>query len=402
MAAERTYDVVVFGATGFTGRLTAEYLARHAPAGCRWALAGRNADKLRAVRAGLAEVDPACAELPLLHADTADAASMRELAESTRVVLTTVGPFLHHGEPLVAACADAGTDYADITGEPEFVDRMYLRHHERATRSGARIVHACGFDSVPHDLGALFTVSQLPTRGPVHVEGFVRAGGRFSGGTYASALTAFSRGRTMLRTARTRRRAEPRPPGRRIRTHTGRARLGGSTHAWALPLPTIDPQVIARSAAASEEYGPDFTYGHYAAVKRLPIAVAGVIALGALALLAQIPPARKRLLRWFEPGSGPSRQQRARSWFTVRFAGCADDRRIVTEVSGGDPGYDETSKMLAESALCLAFDTLPATSGQVTPATAMGEALIRRLTEAGMRFEVLDSAPTGPPSRKTG
>src|SRR6478672_254368 len=152
----RDHDIVVFGATGFTGELTAAYLAEHAPAGLRWALAGRNQSKLEAVRARLSRIDPALADLPLLRADTTDDASLKEVAASTRVVITTVGPYLLYGAPLVAACAEAGTDYVDLTGEPEFVDQMYLEHHETAVASGARIVHACGFDSIPHDLGVYF------------------------------------------------------------------------------------------------------------------------------------------------------------------------------------------------------------------------------------------------------
>ncbi len=151
---DREHDVVILGATGFTGELTAAYLAEHAPAGLRWALAGRNRGKLEAVRARLAKIDPALTELPLLEADSSDDVSLRAMAESTRVVVTTVGPYLQFGEPLVAACAAAGTDYVDLTGEPEFVDRMYLEHNDRAVASGARIVHACGFDSIPHDIGA--------------------------------------------------------------------------------------------------------------------------------------------------------------------------------------------------------------------------------------------------------
>ncbi len=182
MRADRPYDLVLFGATGFTGGLTAEYLARHAPDRLRWALAGRNPDKLAAVRDRLAAIDPALADLPLLTADVTDPASLRAVAESARVVATTVGPYVHHGEPLVAACAAAGTDYLDITGEPEFVDRMYVRHHAEAVRTGARLVHACGFDSIPHDLGVWYTVKQLPADGPIAVDGYVRAGGRFSPG----------------------------------------------------------------------------------------------------------------------------------------------------------------------------------------------------------------------------
>ncbi|WP_405021097.1 saccharopine dehydrogenase NADP-binding domain-containing protein [Kitasatospora sp. NBC_00070] len=398
MATARPYDLVLFGATGFTGGLTAEYLAGAVPDGCRWALAGRNERKLAAVRTKLAEADPRWADLPLLVVDAADREALREVAASARVVLSTVGPYLRHGEPLVAACAESGTDYVDLTGEPEFVDRMYLRHHERAVATGARLVHACGFDSVPHDLGVLFTVEELLRGGgPVarlSVEGFVRAGGTVSGGTFASAMTAFSRPRAMARAARARRAVEPRPKGRLVRTPTGRPHRSRAARAWAVPMPTIDPQVVSRSAAALDEYGPDFGYTHYAAVRRLPIALGGAAAVASLAVAAQLPSLRRALGKLRKPGDGPSAEQRARSWFTVRFLARAEGGRTVfTEVSGGDPGYQETAKMLAESALCLAYDDLPPVAGQLTTAVAMGRPLIDRLVAAGISFRVLDTPP---------
>jgi short subunit dehydrogenase-like uncharacterized protein len=150
----------------------------------------------------------------------------------------------------------------------------------------------------------------------------------------------------------------------------------------------VDPQVVGRSAAALESYGPDFTYRHYAAVKRLPVVLGAGVALGGAALLAQLGPARRFLMNRRKSGEGPSAAKRAKSWFSVRFVGEGGGKRVVTEVAGGDPGYDETAKMLAESALCLAFDDLPDMSGQITPAVAMGDALIDRLVRAGMRFSV--------------
>lgn len=151
---QRELDIVVVGATGFTGALTAEYLAGRGPGATRWAMAGRNRRKLEALRERLG------VDVPILEADVDDQASLRRVAEASRVVVSTVGPYVRYGEPVVAACAEAGTDYADLTGEPEFVDRVYVRHHATAQRTGARLVHACGFDSVPHDLGTLFTVQQ--------------------------------------------------------------------------------------------------------------------------------------------------------------------------------------------------------------------------------------------------
>ncbi|MER6710438.1 saccharopine dehydrogenase NADP-binding domain-containing protein [Streptomyces sp. NPDC000877] len=381
---DRPYDIVLFGATSFAGALTAEYLAAHAPEGLRWAIAGRSEEKLRRLREGL----PGDAEVGVLRADVSDPASLRALAEHARVVATTVGPYVTYGEALVAACADAGTDYLDLCGEPEFVDLMYVRHDARARETGARLVHAAGFDSVPHDLGVYFTVRQLPEDVPLSVEGFVTADAAFSGGTFASALNQFARQREMAAAARDRRRHEPRLVGRRASAPLGAPRFAEEVGAWALPMPTIDPQIVRRSAAALERYGPDFRYRQYAAVRRLPVAVGGVAAVGALVAAAQVPPARRWLSGRLKPGDGPSPEKRAKSWFSVRFVGEGGGRRVYTEVSGGDPGYGETAKMLAESALCLAFDDLPKTAGQVTTAVAMGDALTGRLQAAGIRFRV--------------
>ncbi|MFD8062768.1 saccharopine dehydrogenase family protein [Streptomyces cyaneofuscatus] len=386
--AARPLDVVLFGATGFVGVLTAEYLAAHAPEGLRWGLAGRSRAKLEQLRERLAAIEPECAGLPLLETDADDEDALRELAESARVVATTVGPYILYGEKLVAACAEAGTDYLDLTGEAEFIDRTYVRHDARARETGARIVHACGFDSVPHDLGTYFTVKQLPEGVPLTVDGFVRSNAVFSGGTFASALTAMGRGPQMLLAARERRLYEPRQVGRRVRTPVGSPHFSGATGTWALPLPTVDPAVVGRSARALERYGPDFRYRHFASVKTLPMALGGPAAVGALVAAAQVGPVRDWLMGRYEAGQGPDAERRKRSWFSVRFVGEGGGRRVFTEVSGGDPGYDETAKILAESALCLALDKLPETSGQVTTATAMGDALLERLTAAGLRFRV--------------
>ena len=398
--SDRSYDIVLFGATGFTGGLVADYLAAHAPADLRWALAGRTLTKLQKVRDRLVASagDTALADLPLLVVDAADEAGLAEVAASTRVIITTVGPYVQYGGPLVAACAAAGTDYVDLTGEPEFVDRMYVEHHATAVASGARIVHACGFDSIPHDLGAYFTMHALADANggsvtdPVRMRGVVRTNASFSGGTFHSAVTAFSRAKQMKDALSARKRLEPRPAERRSRAVTARPSKDGDLGYWLVPLPTIDPFIVARSGAALEEYGPDFRYTHFAGVKKIVSAVGGVAGLGSIVLAAQVPPLRKQILKRVPQGSGPSEEKRARSWFTVDFlaetAPASGTPTVVrTQVSGGDPGYTETAKMLAESALCLAYDDLPETAGQVTTATAMGDALLARLQSAGIVFE---------------
>lgn len=371
------YDIVLFGATGFTGALTAEYLAAHAPDTARIALAGRNEAKLEALGTGF----------PLLHADVTDPASLTALAASARVVISTVGPYLRYGEPLVAACAAAGTDYVDLTGEPEFVDRMWLGYHAQAQRTGARLVHCCGFDSIPHDLGVLFTVGQLPEGVPITVRGFVRTSGSFSGGTYQSAIGAFGRLRQSARAATERRRLEPHPTDRRARGILGRPHHDATAGGWVAPLPTIDPQIVLRSARALPRYGPDFGYGHYLVASHLSSVAKLAAGAGAAIALAQLPPARKALLKLRPSGEGPTAEERAKAWFKVRFVAQAPGvDQIVTEVSGGDPGYEETAKMLGESALCLAFDELPETAGQLTTAHAMGQPLLDRLQSAGIKF----------------
>jgi short subunit dehydrogenase-like uncharacterized protein len=387
---ERAYEIVLFGATGFTGTLTAEYLARKAPPGTSWAIAGRSLAKLEEVRRRLAEIDPGHRQLPLLQADVRDTRSMGALARAAKVVITTVGPYLEYGEPLVAACAAAGTTYADLSGESEFIDRMWLSYNEQATYTGARLVHSCGFESIPSDLGALFTVELLPEGVPIELQAFGRPAGGISGGTYQSAIQVLSRLRRAGEVARERRAREPRPSDRRVRGRRGAPRNEPVAGGWVMPAPTIDPQTVLRSARALDRYGPDFSYSHYVVAGSLTRALALAAGAGGAAALAQVPPTRELLKKVRAAGEGPSAEQRARSHFRVVFEARTDGRRLVTEVSGGDPGYGETSKMLAESALCLARDRLPPSAGQLTAAVAMGEALIERLRGAGIRFRTVE------------
>ncbi|HSN98603.1 MAG TPA: saccharopine dehydrogenase NADP-binding domain-containing protein [Candidatus Nanopelagicales bacterium] len=384
--SDREYDVIVFGATGFTGRLVAEHLARRAASpGFRWAIAGRSADKLAHVKSEL----EAPGEVGIIEADAGDPASLARMAQRTRVVLSTVGPYARHGEPVVAACVQEGADYVDITGEPDFVDLCLARYHGPARDKGLRLVNCCGFDSVPHDLGALFTVERLPSGEPIVLEAFVRAHGTFSGGTWQSAINAFSE-------ARHRGALFPEPPpaggDRRVRLQKPRIRYDRALRAWVCSLPTIDPQIVLRSAAALDVYGPDFSYGHYAQVRSGARLAGGIAGIGAIAALAQLGPTRDLLRRVRPAGEGPSPEERARHWFQVTFRGQASSRQVVTRVSGGDPGYSETSKMVAESALCLALDRerLPDRTGVLTPAVAMGDLLINRLQQVGIRFELLE------------
>ncbi len=389
---QRPHDVVVFGATGFTGGLVCNYLAKHAPEGTRWAVAGRDAARLHALVARLhtlverrgAEAVPPTG---IVVADVDDPASLLAMAASTRVVLTTVGPYALYGEPVVRAAVEGGADYVDITGEPDFVDMLLDKYDAPARERGLRLVPCCGFDSIPHDLGALFTAQQLPHGVPMQISGFVRSKGTFSGGTWQSAIRGMSRMREMGKASRRPRLSDA---SRIARGEPQRIRWVEPLRSWGVPLPTIDPVIVLRSARALDVFGPDFRYGHYARVKHLPTVVLGIGAVGALAALAQFGPTRDLLLKVRKPGEGASAEERARAWFEVTFLGEAGGVRVVTTVRGGDPGYDETSKMISEAALSLVHDRahLAPKHGVLTTAVAFGDTLRGRLERAGMKFTV--------------
>jgi len=398
--AQRPYDIVIFGATGFTGELTAEYLA-HAQTVTPFtlAIAGRDSRKLEACQQHLQSKVPTV-KLDSIVADSGNYPSLLAMARQARVVITTVGPYLKYGELLVKACIEAGAHYVDLTGEPEFVEGLQHDYQDLAAEKKVKIINCCGFDSIPHDLGALYTVQKLnqllgPEKAekvPVQVEGFIEAKGNFSGGTWHSAVNQFARLREFhhkrkewhkkLNTRATDR--------RRTRVMTPKVFWMNPYQSWACPFPTIDPQVVKRTAAARREYGPDFVYGHYMLIKKLPNLMAGVVGAGSVVALSQFKLTRDQLLKIRDPGDGPSESTRQKSWFKVHFVGEAGGLHVWTEVSGGDPGYGETAKMLAESALCLALDQdLPAEYGIVTPGAGMGMALIERLNNAGITFRTL-------------
>jgi short subunit dehydrogenase-like uncharacterized protein len=387
--SERAYAVTLFGATGFTGGLAAHYLADHAPPGLRWAIAGRNKAKLESVRRELEGTH--CPPSAVLEADASNTGALLEVARSTRVMASTVGPYIQYGLPVVRAAVAGGADYVDITGEPAFVAKTIDELDADAQREQLRIVSCCGFDSIPHDLGAQLCVETLRARGgadrPMRVEGFVRSRGTFSGGTWHSAIGAFSQLRKSM--PKSERRGGP----RRARQLPPKIRWVPELASWAMPLPTIDPAVVVRSANASSDYGPDFRYGHYARVKRLPTVIAGAAAVGSILALSQLGPTRALLLKVRQPGDGPSAEQRHKSWFEVTFLGTAGDAKATVTVRGGDPGYSETAKMISESALCLALDRdkLPSHYGVLTTAIAMGPVLRQRLVKAGISFDVAKS-----------
>lgn len=402
-SSARPHDIVVYGATGFVGILTAKYLAEHAPADVRIALGGRSEAKLERTRTELG------VDWPLVVADSGNRDAVAALAESTRVVATTVGPYFKYGKPLVEACAAAGTHYADLTGEVLFMRWSIDAADAAARESGARIVHTCGFDSIPSDIGTLLLheAAQAGGHGGLGETFLVVKSmrGGASGGTIDSARTSID----AVKEDRSRRRiltdpyalspdraAEPTPgDGPDSMKPVEDEHLGG----WLAPfvMGTVNSRVVRRSNALL-----DYAYGRELRYRELMLTGGGPVGLakaagvsggiaGMFAGLA-LPGSRQLLDRVLpDPGEGPSEETREKGFFNIDVhTTTSDGTRLRCEIRApGDPGYKATAVMLGESALCLAKDDLPDAAGVLTPATAMGRKLADRLIAAGHSYEVV-------------
>ena len=410
--------VVAFGATSFVGQILCRYLLDQfgVDGELRWAAAGRSQTKLEALRESLG---PEARTLPLLVADAADDDALRKLCGSTRVVVSTVGPYALHGEPLVKACAESGTDYCDLTGEVQWIRRMLQRHEAAARRSGARIVHCCGFDSIPSDLGVHFLQREATSRfgAPcTRVKMRVKAmRGSFSGGTVASLMNLVKEAATDP--ALRKELADPYslcPAGTAATVRQPEVRgveFDADFQAWVAPfvMGAINTRIVHRTNALSgHAYGADFTYDEAMltgrGMKGQLAGAATVAGLGGFMLAGALAPLRSALERFVlpQPGEGPSPAAQRSGFFDLRFVGtAADGRQLRTKVAGDrDPGYGSTSRMLGQAAACLALDIAKGSpsGGFWTPATIFGDRLVERLrSAAGLTFERLsDSKGEGP------
>ncbi len=392
MSDPKPFDLVVHGATGFTGRLVVEYLLQRYPAGSglRWAMGGRSADKLAAVRDALG----APADTPLVVTDSSDPASLQALMDQTRLVLTTVGPYQLYGSELVAACAAAGVDYVDLCGEPAWMRQMIDAHEATAQTSGARIVFSCGFDSIPFDLGVFLLQKEFRARfgqPASRVRGRVRKmKGTFSGGTAASLKATMAAAASQPGVLELLKNPFSLTPGfEGPRQPSGNKPMVDEAFGdgvWVAPfvMAAINTRNVHRSNFLLQHaYGADFVYDEMLVTgpgekgEAIAHAVAGDKSLGS----DQGP----------KPGEGPSREERDAGFYDVLFLGTdADGHRLRVGVTGDrDPGYGSTSKMIAEAAVCLLQDAAGTPGGIWTPAPALGERLIARLqAHAGLAFAV--------------
>lgn len=387
MAKAPEFDIVIYGASGFTGRLVAEYLAANygEPDAPRWAMAGRSADKLTKIRSEIGVPDT----VPVFEADAEDAKSLSAMAGRARVIVSTVGPYQLYGSGLVAACARSGTDYVDLCGEPAWMRHMIDAHEAEAKSSGARIVFSCGFDSIPFDLGVFELQREAAARfgAPVHrVKGRVRAmKGSASGGTVASmkaTMAAAAKDFEILRLlkdpfALTPGFSGPNQPSGLIPEYDR------DQGVWAVPFimaPINTKNVHRTNALLGHPYGTDFVYDE------MMFTTLGEAAKAAAEVVAKMNPFGDSAL---EPGDGPSTEEREAGFYDILYTGQAADGSVIKlSVKGDrDPGYGSTSKMIAESAICLVRDAAEGPGGIWTPASAMGTPLVARLkANAGLSF----------------
>ena len=409
--ADREFDLVLYGATGFVGALTARYLTEAAPAGARIALAGRSAEKLAATRA---ELGPIAANWQLLVADSTDADALDALAARTRVVVTTVGPYLRYGKGLVRACAAAGTHYADLTGEPLFIRDCIDQFHDTAAETGAKIVNSCGYDSIPSDLSVyrLYRRSVEDNAGELTDTTLVAwLKGGASGGTIDSGRAMMeeiaqdpSRGSILSHpySLSPDKAMEP-DVGRQTDQALQRASaIDPSLRGWVATfvMASHNTKIVRRTnGLLGWVYGKNFRYrelmsaGSSALSPLLAAGISGGVAVTMVAgaLLSRIPLGRRLLDRLLPaPGTGPDEKARNSGWFTMKtFAHTTSGAKYVCTFAGqGDPGYQATAVMLGEAGLCLAFDELPELAGVLTPASAMGDPLTDRLRAADITIEV--------------
>ncbi|MEM7330950.1 MAG: saccharopine dehydrogenase NADP-binding domain-containing protein [Chloroflexota bacterium] len=412
---DKPFDIVLWGATGFTGQLVAEYLAKQADTAVKWAIAGRSQNKLEATQRKLSTINPELKDLPILVGDSLNKASLEAIVSQTKVLCTTVGPYAKYGDLLVEVCVEQGVDYCDLTGEVPWIRKNVESFHEKAQANGARIVHCCGFDSIPSDLGNLMLQehAQAEYGRPCETVKFAvySSSGGVSGGTVASLLEIVKEAgkskeyRKML--------ANPYNlvPGRKpdwSQTDQTGANYDDDFGFWTGPfvMAGINTRIVRRSNyLLGNPWGEDFKYSE---TMRIPGGVTGRLGAygfsagyGLFQVLAAIGPTRRILETAVlpKPGEGPSEEARESGYFKIKLLGFVpaqgDDPKIKVDgvvVGQKDPGYGETAKMLGESALCLALDDLQSEGGVLTPASAMGMTLVERLRNAGMTFMV-ESGP---------
>ncbi len=408
----KTHDIVIFGATSFVGQLICEYMTQQFTGkGLSWALAGRSETKLNTLKT---QLGPSAKDLPLIIADATDLTALKQMCEQTKVVMSTVGPYDLYGEPLIQACAETGTDYCDLTGEAHWINNMLNKYENVAKKSGARIVHCTGFDSIPSDLGVHFLQQEAKKQfGTPCKQVKLRIKnmrGAASGGTIATALNIAKQIKADPQVKKVMVNPYslcPKDHGFKTRQKEVKLEFDPTFKKWVGPffMSSINTRIVHRTNALSNHaYGDDFQYNEGMmtgkGLKGKMQARSIYWGLAAFFTGIGIAPIRAFMGKFVlaKPGEGPSKKEQQNGFYDFRFVGSTDsDQQIITKVHGDmDPGYGSTAKIMSQAAVCLVQDVDPTIEGGFwTPATLMGDALIVRLhNHAGVTFEVISTQPS--------
>jgi len=364
----KKYDIIVYGATGFTGQLICEYLDKHKDIDkINWAASGRDIDKLNALSKKYS--------IDTIKANSFDLDSLNNLTSKTKLIISVVGPYSVYGKKLIDSCVKNSCHYLDLTGEPDFVHFVENNFSEEAKEKGVILMNCCGFESIPPDLGVYYTIKQL-NESNAKIKTFLKTKGKISGGTWASFLNSFGTKKSIIK------------KGLNKSKKAKKIFYVKQFKKWALIFPVIDKHIVKKSAKYIN-YGEHFSFNQYILFNSLIQILFLVISITVIGLLAKFKFFRNCLKSFIPSGSGPSLSEQSKHWFELRIIARTNSQVATTTVSGGDPGYGETSKFISEMALCiiLNYDSLDTNKGVITPAQCAGDLMVQRLIDAQIKFE---------------
>jgi len=365
----KEYDIIIFGASGFTGELICNYLSQHKDKSkIRWAISGRNSKKLNKLSEKYS--------INQISANSFNQESLNAMCAQTELVISTVGPYDIYGEKLVKACINNQSHYLDLTGEPSFVKKIYNKYAKSAKNNNVIIMHCCGFESIPPDLGTYLTVKELDSDN-IDITYYLKTKGKISGGTWASFLNSITSKQPII----DKNRGDRKDKVKKL-FYSNRFKK------WALFFPVIDKYIVMKSSKAFNEYGNNFSFKEYILLPSLFSAISLILGIGIISIMGRFNILRKFLLNRIPSGQGPSLEEQKKHWFKVTVIGKTDKKEVETVISGGDPGYGETSKFISEMALCILLqkDSLIKKEGILTPVECSGDLLKERLINANINI----------------
>ena len=370
----KKYDIIVFGATGFTGSLICEYLASHKEnKQIKWAIAGRNKTQLKKLATKYS--------LDMFVADSFNQDSLDSICSKTKLIISTVGPYDIYGEKLVIACLNEKSHYLDLTGEPAFVKKIHDKYSDAAESNDTILMHCCGFESIPPDLATYLSVKELDSEN-IDATYYLKTKGKISGGTWASFLNSITSKQPIVGSNRTKKNSKKIFYSKRFKK-------------WALIFPVIDKYIVIKSSKNNiKEYGKNFLFSEYILLPSLLSAILLIFGITLISFVSKINILKTFLLNQIPSGKGPSKEERANHWFKAIVVAKSEDKEIVTTISGGDPGYGETSKFISEMALCilLEYNSLLKNKGILTPVECTGDLMMNRLKNVGIKFDISKSS----------